>query len=219
VAKQDERKTCTVYMTPDERQLLAKVASGHGVGLDYLSLLALGHKALRGVKRALPRWLARRVPRQPPPSSGRKARPKPRAAPQERHCRTCTNVSPVQTSRDDPLGHPDSATGRLYLCTAGVWTQPMREQSLRNSRRLRTLSLTCPHYSPAPRASPVVPHHCRACRELVATATPDQRYVCGRGMWTNPMKPHSVANSRRLARLSAACPHFAATAGRWLPRS
>ncbi len=210
---------CSVYIAPDERQLLARVASGQGVGLDYLALLALGRKGLRAVKRTLPRWLAGGVVRQMPRSSAGKTPPRPHAAPQERHCRTCRNVSPVQTGRDDLPGHPDAPTGRLYVCAAGVWTRPLQKQSLRNSRRLRALSLTCSRYVPALREPPTAPHHCRACRELVRAATPEERYVCGRGMWTNPMKPRSAANARRLARLSATCPHFAATAGRWIPRS
>ena len=87
------------------------------------------------------------------------------------------------------------------------------------SRRLRTLSLTCAHYQAADRPERRIPHHCRACSELIEADTIDERFVCARGLWTNPMKPQSVANARRLARLSAACPHFAPRSGRWIPRS
>jgi len=211
MAKQNERKMCSVYIAPEERRLLAQVARGHGVGLDYLALLAIGHKGLRAAKRAIPRWLAARLPNRTPQPTARRKVHTPRSRPQERHCRTCANVSPVALSSA-------GQAARRYVCAAGVWTSPMQEQSLRNSRRLRSLSLTCARYSPLPAQAKQAPHHCRACRELARAGTPDERYICGCGVWTNPMKPQSVANARRLARLSAACPHFAATTGRWLPR-
>ena len=62
-------------------------------------------------------------------------------------------------------------------------------------------------------------HHCRACRELVAAGSEGERYVCGRTVWIDPIKPLSVANGRRVRRMGAACPHVAASSGRWLPCS
>jgi hypothetical protein len=95
----------------------------------------------------------------------------------------------------------------------------MQAQSIATSRRVRAVSLTCTHYSAANRAHAATPRHCRACQRLVMADTIDDRYVCGCGVWTNPMTPLSVANARRIARLSAACAHFAPSSGRWLPRS
>ena len=100
-----------------------------------------------------------------------------------------------------------------------MWAQPMQVQSLQASLRVRLLSLTCSSYERMVQAAPQAPRHCRACRELVEATTTDERYVCRRGVWTNPMKPQSVANAHRLARLSATCPHYAPRPGRWIPRS
>ena len=199
MSKQNEHTLCAVYISPDEQRLLAKVARSRGVGRDYLALCDTEDVARPVAGRPIPRWLG-----QQKPAALQKQR-KPRCAPQARHCHTCTRLSPVSEGS--------------YACAAGVWTRPLLEQSLHTSRRLRTVSLTCPHYEPVVRRERLAPHHCRACRELVEVGAADERYVCARAVWSNPMKPQSVANARRLARLSAACPHFAPRAGRWLPRS
>ena len=200
MTRQSEQPMCTVYISPDERKLLAKVACGRGVGRDYLALRTARHPAS---SRRIPLWLGR--DKVAPPNTP--ALPRPRALPQARHCRSCAHLSPSPT---------DMAR---RICAAGVWTQPMRVRSVSSSRRLRALSLTCTRYTTAGRAQLVAPHHCRACRQLVAADTIDERYVCGCAVWTNPMTPLSVANARRLARLSATCAHFAPSTGRWLPRS
>lgn len=203
MARQSEQRMCNVYITPDERKLLAKVARGRGVGRDYLTLRRTGNSAKPVAGRPIPRWLGQAdvaTPKAPAPRRQRATR-------QARHCRSCVHLSPWPAS--------DSH----YVCAAAVWVQPMRAQSVRTSRRLRTLSLTCPRYSATDRPRQAAPRHCRACRELAPAETIDERYVCGRGVWTNPMTPLSVANARRLARISAACAHFAPSAGRWLPRS
>jgi hypothetical protein len=112
---------------------------------------------------------------------------------------------------------PDGAV--RFVCARSVWTRPLSERSIHTSLRLRTLSRACPHFLASPRPERPVLRHCRACAHLQATDTVDERYICGRRVWTNPMKPLSIANSRRLEQLSATCPHFAPTTGRWLPRS
>ena len=203
MAQQPKNRFCSVYISPDERRLLAKVASQRGVGRDYLALnTATESPHAKG--RPFPRWLGRQdTPPRPP------APPKPRASPQKRHCRSCAHLSLL----------PGAGDVQRVVCGAGVWQQTMRAQSLQTSLRLRLLSLTCPRYTAIARPTPPAPRHCRACRELAEANTADERYVCARSVWTNPMKPQSVANARRLARVSATCPFYAPRAGRWIPRS
>ena len=95
----------------------------------------------------------------------------------------------------------------------------MQARSLRTSLRLRLLSLTCASYQAIVLPAQTAPRHCRACREVIEADTTDERYVCARAVWTNPMKPQSLANARRLARLSSTCSYFAARQGPWIPRT
>ena len=199
MADQSERKTCEIYVSPDERRLLEPVALGHGVGRDYLALAGRSVKSA-APSRAIPRWLGRPKPLPAP------AARHPRSAPQSRRCHSCTRLARLSDSN-------------RCICTAGVWASAMIERSVRTSLRLRRLSLTCLHYAAAPRPERKAPRHCRACCELALADTIDERYLCSRSVWTNPMKLQSVANAVRLTRLSASCPHYAPTSGRWLSRS
>ncbi len=205
MTRQSEQHMCTVYLSPDERKMLAKVARGRGIGRDYLALRTDGEPQKAAVGRPIPRWLgqasAGAVPAKALPLHSQ------HAAPQARHCRSCTLLShwPADDSR--------------RVCSAGVWTRPMRPQSVDTSRRLRAISLTCTRYVPSILPQRITPRHCRACHHLAAVDSIDERYVCGRGVWNNPMTALSVANARRLARISTTCAHFAPSSGRWLPRS
>ncbi len=196
--------TCEIYITPDERKLLARVASERGIGRDYLAARALSGWSDHPVRRPIPLWLGQ--PAADGAEPGQKQ--KPHARPQGHHCRNCLHLVAV----------PPEEAGR-FICGAGVWQRPLGKQSLHTSQHLRLFSLTCAAYVAAPLRRGPAPHHCRACHELAAVDSVDERYVCGRGVWTNPMKPQSVANSRRLTHLSATCPHFAASTGHWLSRS
>lgn len=205
MTRQSERKLGEVYITPDEQQLLARVARASGVGRDYLALRGAKHGKSASIGRPIPRWLGkptRDTPHPPAPNS-------PRSQRQSRHCHTCAHLSQWLQAGE---------AGR-YICAAGLWTRPLCKESVHTSRRLRELSLSCPHYVPTEQPPRVVPHHCRACQELLPADTADERYVCGKAVWTNPMKPQSVANARRLERLSSTCSHFVARHDRWLPRS
>lgn len=202
MAKQSEERYCRVYISREERRLLARIAGSRGVGRDYL---ALGRPAeeRRGA-RPIPAWLGAQ------PATRAAARPpSPRPSPQERHCRSCSHL----------LELPVAGGARRFVCGLGVWRRVQKAQSVQASLRLRLLSLTCARYEHAAPPPAATPRHCRACSELVEADTTDERYVCARGVWTNPMKPQSVANARRLARLSGACAHFAPRAGSWIPRS
>lgn len=202
--KTRRQEMCDFYITPDERSLLARVAGAVGIGRDYLALRQATATERPAGGRPLPRWLGRQTARREQPAA-----PPGRTAGRTRYCHTCAQLSagggPEQEARS--------------VCGAHVWTRPMRESSVHASLRLRRLSLTCALYQPALAAAKPPPRHCRACRELAPVDAVDERYVCRRNVWINPMKPQSVANSRRLTRLSAACPHFAPRAGGWLPRS
>jgi|GEM_PF-5308420 len=203
MARQSGPETCEIYISPDDRQLLARIARHRGVGRDYLTLREVTKKSPPTGGRPIPRWLGREKVITPP------SRPGPHAGAQTQHCRTCVNLSPLSTT-SDPV---------RFICAHAVWTYPLLEQSVQTSRHLRLLSLTCGHYARRAPRQRSTPHHCRACQHLVAADTVDERYVCGKSVWTNPMKPQSVANARRLVRLGAACSLFAPRAGRWLPRS
>jgi hypothetical protein len=196
--------TCEIYITPDERRLLAKVARGRGIGRDYLALRMSTGWTGHAVRRPIPGWLVQRQADTRLPLSRR-----PHAPRQEQHCRTCQHLSAL------PLAGQSCG----FTCDARVWQRPLSRQSVHTSQHLRLLSLTCAVYVAAPTQQRTAPHHCRACGELTAADTVDERYVCGRGLWNNPMKPQSVANALRLTRLSASCPFFAPSSGRWLSRS
>jgi len=202
--KKSDEQYCSMYISPEERRLLARIACRRGVGRDYLALTTLPRADSSG-GRPIPQWLGGRAAPQPAPAPAQR---KPRAAPQARHCRRCQRLVAV-----------DAAESQRFVCAARVWTQPLRLQSLRSSLRLRLLSLLCDQYQERTQPTHEPPHHCRACRELVEADTTDERYVCSRDIWTNAMKPQSVANARRLTRLSATCPFFAARPGRWIPRT
>jgi len=199
MVKQGDERLCTLYISPDERRLLARIAGLRGVGRDYLALEPPAER--EHSVRPIPHWLGR----EQEPAAAPRARP----SPHERHCHSCAHVANV----------PAAAGARRVMCAAGMWGQTMQARSLHTSMRLRLLSLTCPAYQRSAQPAAAPPRHCRACRELAEAQTPDERYVCGREVWTNPMKPQSVANAQRLARLSAACPFYAPRAGRWLARS
>lgn len=194
--QQSETALCDIYISPDERRLLARIALRRGVGRDYLALR--GSYALPDApRRPVPQWLGRSTPAAKAEEPAR-----PRMARQAQHCRSCVRLSVA------PITGQDAGQDERYVCTAGMWTRPLLKQSLRNSRRVRALSLTCPLYAPAGRPQRIARRHCRACQQLVAADTVDVRFVCARALWTNPMKPQSVANSRRLRSLSETCPHY-----------
>ena len=195
---------CLYYIAPEDRHLLARIARRRGIGHDYLALRMTRPSDYRH-GRPLPRWIGR----QPPTKPVTPAPPRPRTPPQTRRCHTCTYLLPL----------PPEGDGQRYVCGIAVWTHPMLEQSLHTSRRLRLLSAQCPHYHAKAQPARQAPHHCRACYHVAPAETVDERYICDRGVWTNPMKPQSIANARRLARLSSTCPFFTPTMGRWLPRS
>jgi hypothetical protein len=203
MTSQTERRLCTVYISPDERKLLAKVANGRGIGRDYLALRADRETERPAPRRPIPRWLGQSVavPAGIAPPQTR------HVAPQARHCRSCALL--LHWVEDDSR----------RICSAGIWTQPMRPQSVDTSRRLRMISSACTRYTPSPRPQRAAPHHCRACCNLAPADTIDERYVCGCRVWNNPMTALSVANARRLTRLSAACADFEPSSGHWLPRS
>lgn len=196
-----EQSTCEVVLGPEERRLLAAVLARHGIGADYLALRRRRRQAGHAKGRPLPRWLAKR--RLPPaaPTPARAVAPLPGPS---RRCQDCRCLHGQRDGR--------------YLCSVGVWTQPMQPQSVRASARLRLLARACPRYVAVPPVVPPVVHHCRACAALQRVQRGEERYVCRYGVWSNPMKPLSVANARRLATLSAHCAHFAPGSGRRLPR-
>ena len=198
------KDTCEIYITPDERKLLARVASGHGIGRDYLALRTVSGWAGHPVRRPIPRWLGQRAPGGTDPSLSRK----PHAGPQAHHCRNCRHLVALA-----PTGECQ------FTCDAGVWKRPLSKQSLHASQHLRLLSLTCAAYVAAPVQQRPAPHHCRACGELTTADSVDERYICARSVWSNPMKPQSVANARRITRLSATCLFFTPSTGQWLSRS
>ncbi len=200
---QGKQQVCDVYITPDERMLLARVARYRGVGRDYLALRRRGALERPAAGRPLPRWLGKAAAMPAKPLT----QDRERAPVQARHCRSCVHLAPC------------AAGSEQRVCGAGVWTHPMLAQSVLTSRRVRALSLTCSRYVAASRPPRATQRRCRTCQELMAADTIDRRFVCGRGVWTNPMIPLSVANARRLARLSAACPHFRPRADRALPRA
>ena len=190
---QSDTALCAIYISPDERCLLARIASRRSVGRDYLALRT-DDGAAGGEHRPVPQWLGRVSPA---PKTKESARP--RAPRQSQHCRACVHLSVAAAA-----GQEDRR-----VCAAGVWVRPLLRQSLGNSRRLRAISATCRLYTPTRQEQRATLRRCRSCRHLAAADTVDARFVCALGVWANPMKPQSVANSRRLRQLGETCPRYA----------